>query len=170
MPGDRMLSEGLRNLADARADATPLLSWKGLEFRRFDGHLYLTPGFTNVAPNTEFQFHEKRIVMANGIITAELIKGQGLLADLGELSISFRQGGETIKFDRTRSLKNIFQEKKTPAFLRDHMPLIYLRGELVGICGVPAWNLPSIIASNHTVSDSEVGLRIDWLPNLAITD
>ncbi|MEO2176181.1 MAG: tRNA lysidine(34) synthetase TilS [bacterium] len=162
MPGDRMLSEGLGNLTDARVDAAPLLSWKGLEFRRFDGHLYLTPGFENGAPDTEYQFHEKRIVMANGIVTAELIKGRGLRAELGELSISFRQGGETIRFNKTRSLKNIFQEKKIPAFLRDHIPLIYLRGELVGICGIPAWNLPIIIPSNHAASDSEVGWRIDW--------
>jgi len=165
-----MLSEGLGNLTDARADAAPLLSWKGLEFRRFDGYLYLTPGFENVAPNTDYQFHEKRIVMANGTVTAELVKGQGLLSELADLSISFRHGGETIKFSKTRSLKNIFQEKKIPAFLRDHMPLIYLRGELIGICGVPAWNLPIIIDANHMASESEVGWRIDWLLNLAITD
>jgi tRNA(Ile)-lysidine synthase len=57
------------------------------------------------------------------------------LADLRDVSVRYRQGGETckIKGRPTKSLKQLFQEAAVPPWLRDRVPLIYCGDELMCI-------------------------------------
>jgi len=68
-----------------------------------------------------------------------------------------------MKFGRHhKSLKNIFQKKKMPAFLRDQWPLVYLKEELVLIPGIVAWDIPTIVAPAQAAKKGESAIWINW--------
>ena len=68
-------------------------------------------------------------------------------ADLGELrdillekaipvTVRFRQGGERIKLSKhehSTTLKNLFQERNIPPWLRNRIPLVFAKNQLIYI-------------------------------------
>ena len=105
----------------------------------------------------------KTVDLPNGTVTAESAQGSGMqVTDFSRLSIRLRQGGEKIRFSRNKSLKNLMQEKKIPAFLRDFMPLIYMDDQLVAMGGVPDWNIAFIVCPGFEVEAPESGWLFNW--------
>ncbi len=165
LPGDRVLTKGLENLIHAGVGTSPIFSWQGVNFRRFADHIYLTPHFEAESAEREYSFRVGAglVTINNGVVRATSVRGDGLTVDLADITIRFRRGGEKIKFDKTRSLKNILQEHGIPSFLRDYIPLLYRADELVGVCGVPMWKLPFIVAPSSRTENSDTGWEIDWV-------
>jgi tRNA(Ile)-lysidine synthetase-like protein len=73
-----------------------------------------------------------------------------------------RQGGEKLKFEHHRSLKNIFQESGVPAVLRDNVPLLYLDEELVGIAAINPIGPVMCIVPSYRAGSSEQGWVVEW--------
>ena len=163
VPANRMIKDYLNSLLTARVDAAPLLIWQDIELRRYGDHLYLIHSLEKEDAEERYQFRGDSIVINNGIVNADMTKGQGIVAGRSKyLSIGFRSGGEKIRFQKNRSLKNVFQENDVPSFLRDHIPLIFLDEELVAVCGVASWELPPIVAPHVRADASESGWHFDW--------
>lgn len=160
-PGDSMLEEALTSLVNAEEDAMPLLTWQGVELHRFKDRLYLTRRLEDHDRSQTVRMRpDETIDIAGGTLSAEKVKGQGLRIDEStELTVKFRQGGERIKLSKTRTLKNLYQEFSVPPWLRQRLPLVYLDEELVAVAGLPAWNVPMIVASDYVASDEQEG----WL-------
>jgi tRNA(Ile)-lysidine synthase len=134
---DRVLSE----VADARPDASPHVSWSDAEVRRFRGQLWLLPPLPPHDPGQVIPWPDPRRLALPGM--------------LGELHLLerpphpwtdwFRQGRVTVRFRLaghrcrnappagSRSLKKVLQENAVPPWLRDRVPLVFVDQELLAI-------------------------------------
>ena len=87
-------------------------------------------------------------------------KNRGLKQQPGYV-FAARSGGEKMKRGRTRTLKNLYQETKMPAWLRDAVPLILHQGKVVALPAVPAWGVPMLIADGYTATENTPGLEVN---------
>jgi tRNA(Ile)-lysidine synthase len=61
-----------------------------------------------------------------------------LRADLGDISVRFRQGREVCRLpgrDCRHDLKKLLQTWHVPTWLRDRIPLVYVGNKLVAVVG-----------------------------------
>ncbi len=75
----------------------------------------------------------------NGSLSFRSTRGEGLAAaNLGSLSVRYRQGGESCKLlgRPSKTLKKILQEVETPPWLRGRYPLLFSGKDLACIPGV----------------------------------
>lgn len=165
LPSGAMLRNELDSLLDAAPDAAPLLSWQGVSLRRFNDAVYLTgPVLQPEVTVSDIALGEQELV--GGIVSAEISKGRGLCVDIASVQVRFRVGGERLRLDRNRRLKNIFQELGIPPWLRDVLPLIYVDDELVATAALPDWQVPMVVASAFCSSKGQSGLEISFsMPN-----
>ncbi|MBV1877734.1 MAG: tRNA lysidine(34) synthetase TilS [Pseudomonadales bacterium] len=146
---EKLLVAGIHDLLQADSDKMPMLQWQGMQVRRFRQSIYLLPCFAAVSSRRRLLADLLSGPLANGGLfssSARQSDPPGLkLENRHQLTVGYRQGGETMQFARRRSLKNVFQENQIPGFLRDYIPLIFHGDELVAICGMIEWGLPFIV-------------------------
>jgi len=137
-PGYHSIMAVLDSVLPAGQDRTPLVSWPGGEWRRFNGRLFLLPGGWNEqAPEACEWQPESPLQLADGAtLSTAPTSGSGLNLSPGEqLLIKFRIGGERCRPAGrvgSSSLKKLLQEYQLEPWLRDRIPLIYqpsARGE-----------------------------------------
>ena len=125
---------------DANHDQQPELVWGDCELRRFQGRLYLLPAL----PPFDATFVDIRHSMTSGEYSRIVLPDGAWLSLpskwLGNLSlaltVSFRQGGERcqpLSRPRSQTLKKLFQEYQLEPWLRERVPLISLKGQLVAV-------------------------------------
>lgn len=137
MPSTRKLQQLQRDFLRAKVDASPCLQWSGAEIRCFRGHLYAMKPLL---------VHDPAVVIPWNMTEPLILPaGLGVLypKDVLEpqqkpmcVSVRFRQGGERFKpvgRQGSHPLKKLFQEWGVPPWLRDRVPLIYDREELVAV-------------------------------------
>lgn len=164
-PGDAMLTGELDSLLDAGPDATPLLSWQEVCLRRFDDTIYLTSSLPEFDDSAVLHFAKDKFLDTGiGRLSAEAVEGRGVAVEnLGGLEVRFRHGGEKIRLNRNRTLKNVFQESGVPPWLRDCIPLLCLSGEIVAVPALPAWNVPMRVASHFQAGVEEKGFEFTFV-------
>jgi len=165
-PGSLQIHQIQRDLLQARSDKTPLMVWNGTEIRRFRDDLYVL---------SENRVHDPRRIMAWDLssplwipgfeqaLLAERVMGQGLKADLSNVSIRFRQGGEVCRMPGRQCrhrLKNLFQEWQVPYWERDRVPLVYVGEQLVAVLGF-------YIEEGFAAKGDEWGYALTWDKNKA---
>jgi len=145
-PSQKKLRNILNEVLLAKEDTQPLVTWQGVEVRRFNHQLYCD------APLTE---HDNTQSLSWDGLNPLTIDSLGItikpdvLDDVqwqdGTLSIRFRQGGETLvltgnsktqgltKKNKTRRLKKYLNEAGVPPWLRDRLPLIYCADNLIKV-------------------------------------
>lgn len=121
-------------LLDAPADAEPLLSWPGVELRRYREHLYVMRALPPEPEGFDVQW--------SGAAVLGLPPGCGELkaSAPGRYTVRFASGGERFRpvaGQPSRSLKNLFQERGIPPWKRRRTPLVFEGGELVWVGGLP---------------------------------
>lgn len=139
----------LLHCLEAKGDAMPFLSWKGVEVRRFRDDLY---AISPLLP------HDPRAVIAWDMQAPLLLEHIGWIRASSEkpeeekaaksslmyieptarVSIRFRQGGEIVHpAGRVGShpLKKLYQEWAAPPWMRDRIPLLYVEEELAMVVG-----------------------------------
>jgi len=182
LPTSNLLNKQLPQLLETPDSLTPGPGWREYAFVRYDGYLYLLkqlPDFDAskvfVSDTDTAQLPEISTLELNGSrLTTELFhndeacsqkyangKYEGLRLRLplsGKLSVKFRQGGEAIKLNKTRTLKNVFQEQGVPPWLRDRVPLVFCEDELVAIAGLPGWLIEPTVAKDWRADSVESGL------------
>lgn len=106
----------------------------------------LTPGEQDIGP---------------GVLACHQQMGAGLLP--GDYVVGFRRGGDRLRMGRNRTFKNLCQEQGVPAWLRDRLPLIRRGAEVVAMPGLPAWQVPMLVADGWRSEPGGEGLDIQLL-------
>lgn len=146
----------------AKPDSEPCISWSGCEIRRFKDNLVLKTQNNFIPSKDRVDLNpSSSLKIAGGFLRTVKKKGSGLrVPGLDrDLSIKFRQGGESMRVDGKRKiLKKVLQELGVPPWLRDRLPLIYLGDTLVAIPGIPSWSTLPIVVSEQSAKPCEDGL------------
>lgn len=125
LPAQDKIVRILDELIVAKADATPVVSWKEGEIRRYQEWLY---AFSSNYSSKDY----------SAATTEELKKLQAQHPE-SHFEVRFRQGGEKILWrGKTRDLKKLFQKWQIPPWERNHIPLIYKDNVLVKVFIVSA--------------------------------
>ncbi|MEF3193447.1 MAG: tRNA lysidine(34) synthetase TilS [Halothiobacillaceae bacterium] len=144
LPPEPRLIE-VRRMLDARADALPILRWKGGELRRWRNGLYARPNHDHarvVDASFSVLWDATTTLDCAEIgwrIIPRKVVGAGIRLDalpMGGLRIRLRQGGEKIQVVGQayhQSLKNLFQSSSIPPWERKHLPLFFIDEQLVQV-------------------------------------
>jgi len=125
----------------AKQDSNPMVSWSGVEIRRYQNQLYFMSPLIhhdneNIIKLNSFQDVN---LMDGRVVEWVRTEGRGLkLPVSAEITIRFRQGGEQIKPQGSahhKSLKHLFQQWCIPPWQRDRIPLIFCDDKLVAVVG-----------------------------------
>ena len=143
-PPEQRLSAGLRQLLAARADRHPVLAWSNHEIRRFRERLYLieTGPVAGLAESHVWSGEGELLLGGpRGRLRLQPTPGTGLAARIlsGGLQVSFRSGGEAVRSSgdlHHRTLKYLFQKHAIVPWMRDHIPLLYVGGELAAVANL----------------------------------
>ncbi len=134
LPSTNKLDQILQTMLHSRHDATPLVTWSGVEVRRYQQHLYVMSPLPPHDPSWQhvWDVQNDLVLPANiGVLKANDYRA---LAAGSPLTIQFRQGGEKVKrlgHAHHHCLKNLLQQAGIPPWLRDRIPLIFLNGVLM---------------------------------------
>lgn len=160
-PSHRHLARIHNELIPAAIDATPLVTWKGAELRRYRDQLFAMtplPAHDTQLATPWYPLFSLELPSIQKKIVATLATGQGVLASLlnEKLTIRFRRGGEHIRPAGRNShheLKKLLQEAGVPPWQRDRIPLLYRGEDLVAVIGF--W-----VSEGYQVRAGEHGLDI----------
>lgn len=153
-----------REVLRARVDAAPVLAWGNTEMRRFRDRVYLMQPLPPPPRGVAIEWDgQGNLTLPPGC--GELVVTTPARSPL-PLQVGFAKGGERIKPSGsryTRTLKNMCQEAGIPPWVRERMPLIRCRGELVTVAA--RW---SSTGFRTTVGGD--GFCFAWRHNLAGAD
>jgi tRNA(Ile)-lysidine synthase len=166
VPESARLEEALRQLVEARADASVRVVVEDAEIRRFRGRVWVVPrsepppeGFRAPWPGTPTW----QIPELDGVLRFRSTSGHGLAAAAvaaGKLEVRLRRGGERLRIapgGPRRELKTLLQEGAVPPWERGRLPLLYSRGRL-------AWAARVGVAAEFRAGPGERGLEPVWEP------
>jgi tRNA(Ile)-lysidine synthase len=144
-PESGRLDEALRQLLDARADASVRVDLGPAEVRRFRGRVRVVPRADPAPPGFRARWQGRsawRVPELGGILRLKRATGRGLAAGAvrsGGLELRLRDGGERFRPDPRRPrrpLKALFQESGVPPWERERLPLLYCGGRLAWVPGI----------------------------------
>ncbi len=158
----RILDEGV----GAREDATPLVSWQGLDgelvrVRRFRQALYLqTDWGESLFKSAQWDLKQSLPLTAGRQLQAVPVQGAGIsIASLqGQpVTIRWRSGGERCRVvggKQRRTLKNLLREAAIPPWEREQIPLLYVGDELATVVG-------HFVCEPFGAAEGEEGVQIE---------
>jgi len=164
MPSESRLAEIERQLYGARADARVRIEHDGVVITRHRGEARIERDLPREAPPWSVEWRgEKRVDLGagRGEVRFDRAKGMGIAASHlkgGQWRFAPRAGGEKIRLasrGRTRTLKNLLQERSIPAWRRDRLPLLFRGDDLVWVPGVG-------IAAGYACEPRSEGLLPCW--------
>lgn len=165
MPGTARLADMRRQLLFARIDADVRLLHEGLLLARDGTALAIEPA-GEWPGGWEVAWRGEPVVAlggARGEVRFEPREGEGLSADrvaTGQWRFGPRRGGERIRISPgrpTRTLRNLFQEGRVPAWARDRLPLLFEGDRLAWVPGVG-------VGAEFLARPGEPGLAPSWTP------
>lgn len=159
MPSSARLAAILDDVAPARPDARPVVTWEAGEVRRYRGRLYAMRPLGK-APDGRWALVPGQTLTVEGMGTVTLVAttGEGIDAARfpGPFEVRFRQGGERLRpvgQPLERPLKRWLQEAGVEPWLRARLPLVYAGEQLLAVGerwvaagvearpGTPGWRL-----------------------------
>ena len=170
VPSMKVLNSGVNILLNPKS-VNPSMVWDNYCIKRYLDKLYfmqlseLQPKQGNQLMN--WSIDETLKLDENGsTLMAVMVKGQGLSLKKcnKNLDVQFRQGGESIRpvgHKITKKLKKLFQENHILPWVRDKIPLLYKKNELIGVGDL--W-----FNQNYVASKEEEGFIVNWTRNINI--
>ena len=162
VPGRTQLEQIITDMVNAAEDASPVFSSGEREIRRYRNRIYLIePPGTGTAGLPVTWRLDKPLALDLGCLRAVRGTGKGLKAVLcrgDQVEVRYRRGGENIQLpgkDHHQTLKNLFQEAGVPPWYRQHVPLLFLEGNLAAVGGI--W-----IDDQYVAGDDEDSWQISW--------
>lgn len=150
-------------------ESCPLVSWQGVEVRRYRDVVHVTHVTRPHDVNQVLQWNIETPleIVGLGVLSARSQRATEDSVFLSEqelagrtLEVHFRQGGEEIQPTGRQghhSLKKLFQEEGIPPWERDRLPLLYLNDELIAVADL--W-----IAEGYVASPGNLGYEVIWEP------
>ncbi len=162
MPSTAVLARIEADVLHAAVDAQPLVSWGGVNLRRYRDALYLDDVLEEGDPSRCLDWSlDQTLPLVGGTLSADRAHGEGVamrfLAD-SRIQVRFRQGGEMLQPAGRRehhSLKHLFQEAGVPPWERARVPLIYRDDALIAVAGY--W-----VCAEFQATADEPGMRFFW--------
>ncbi len=159
LPTEKKLATLQQQLLQAAADRMPCVRWQSVEVRRYRDAIYLMPCLPLHDANQVITWNlSQDLPLATlGTLCAHKQHGSGFRADLTEVTVRFRQGGEVVHHaERGRlTLKNLFQEWGVLPWLRDRLPLIFVGEKLIAVLGY-------FVDAAYVAKGDEEGIVVDW--------
>ncbi len=163
-PGHRIVETVLHELLPARQDAEPLVTWGGVQLRRYQKHLHLLPeGFDDSSEDLDQKLDwdaKNNLILPDGsefVVTIEEGNGFKIPAE-ASVSIRFRSGGERCKpagRNGSNTLKKLFQEYGLEPWLRNRVPLVYVQDQLAAVGDL--W-----VCDEFAAAEGEQGIVLQW--------
>lgn len=161
-PSTQLIEKIDKEVIHAGNDRMPCLKWRGAEVRRYHKFLYIIQPLTthNIKQSTTWDIAQP-LQLGISYLKATANKGNGIKQSMlpsGTVLVKFRQGGEKIQLsDQThpKRLKKLFNERKILPWLRDRLPLIFYRDELIAVADL--W-----VAKKYSALPSELAWEIHW--------
>lgn len=162
LPPATRLTQIVEELAGAREDAQPFVSWPGVEVRRYRDHVYLLRESPPVPGDVTELLLPDQAPLALGVGRGSLVLdpagGPGIRPSVASagLRVTWREGGERFRpkgHAQTHSLKKLLQEAGIVPWQRAKIPLLYCDERLVAVGDL--W-----IAADFVGED---GYRVRWL-------
>jgi len=165
MPNTGRLDETLRQIVAAKEDARVKVDLAGHDLYRWKGGLHLVPRRESATPFVRPWRNERRLSLPElgGVLRMARGTGPGIgLAKLKEhaVVVRARTGGERLQPDCSRprrTLKNLFQERGVPPWVRDRVPLLFCGADLVWVPGIG-------VDCAYRAAPREPSLKPAWLP------
>lgn len=137
LPNSRKIESILQDVLHSAWDKSPCVKWDDAMLRRHKDDIHLLSA--EVEPDlatVEWEI-EKPLELTHGVLKTRLISGAGLRADIKQVAVGFRQGGEMVevKGRGRQSLKNLFQEWGVLPWERSSLPLVFVGQQLIAIAG-----------------------------------
>lgn len=159
LPGYRHLQQALDEVVGAARDAKPLLSWPGVELRRYQGVLYASRplGLHDAQACLNWRLPDTLDLLGAGSLEARLERGQGVrIPQDARVTVRFRQGGERCRIaGQSRLLKKQLQAWQVAPWLRDRVPLLYVNGELAAVADL-------CICEGFQAREQQQGFVVKW--------
>lgn len=142
MPPAEIIQHILDDVITARADADPRVCWADVEVRRYRHQLYLLRRLEPVERYFSAVWDgvtPLNLPRHNGRLESAATLGMGIARGLwrsNKITVRYRTGGECCKttgHGGRRTLKNLFQERGIPTWVRERIPLVYVEGELAAV-------------------------------------
>lgn len=160
MPQAAQLDDMLRQLCEARQDASLCVHSGSWELHRYRDLAYVTPVLGEFGRETPLPWNgESGVDWPALAVRLSFVETQG--AGIGAeklrrapVTLRLRSGGETLRPHPNaarRSLKNLLQEHGVPPWRRERLPLVYCGEELVCVVGVA-------VAAEYQAGEGEAGL------------
>ncbi|MES2217955.1 MAG: tRNA lysidine(34) synthetase TilS [Pseudomonadota bacterium] len=140
VPSTVKLRQVQHDMLLARADKQPVMHWPQVELRRYQDELYASSPLAVHDTQQIYSWHYPQPLVLTGLgeLRAQAVTGSGLAAELQDVSVRFRRGGEVCRLPaRTghHDLKKLFQSWRIPAWQRDRIPLVYVGEQLAAVVG-----------------------------------
>lgn len=175
-PERTQLAQVEQQLITGRADAEAAVNWGKVVLHRYRGRLYVVPAAAlyryGAAAIVTVGTGDMDTLLPDGghlrFEYVERVSGAGYLrADLPDLSLRWRQGGERCQPEgraHSQTLKKLLQEYALEPWWREQLPLIYC-GEQLAAAG-DLW-----ICKGFSASPGQPGYRLSWqLPSVRSQD
>jgi tRNA(Ile)-lysidine synthase len=160
-PSSKIINEILSSVVGARQDASPEIVWQSQCWTRFQNRLYLlnhdNKQFQLKSP-INWDLKDCLLLPDNSRLNTRLFIGKGLRQNIDKVEIRYRQGGERCKPEgrgHSSSLKKLLLEYQLPPWLRDRIPLLYVKDQLVAVGNL--W-----VCEGWGVEPEETGIEIYW--------
>ncbi|MDG1163874.1 MAG: tRNA lysidine(34) synthetase TilS [Porticoccaceae bacterium] len=164
-PNKKIITEINDCVIGVREDAQPVVAWQAMQWRRFQGRLYLLrSNICDFAPEQRYQWSMEQILQLadNSHIAVYEVMGEGLALKAGQsVTLCYRQGGERCKpvgRCHSNSLKKLFLEYGIEPWWRDRMPLLYVDETLVAVGD--CW-----VCDGWQAQQGQSGKKIRWQAN-----
>jgi tRNA(Ile)-lysidine synthase len=136
-PSTAQLQQIIQQVINAKNHTQPLISWSGIELRRYRNQLFALPNLPAVNNNIITWHPSQNLNLNLGKLQAWPSANYPCPASLylnSAVTVKFRRGGESIYIRGHRhKVKKILQQLPLPAWLRAFVPLIYVGDRLVAI-------------------------------------
>ena len=169
LPGYSRLREIWRQLREPRKDSNICVEWDGYELRRYRNRIFIDRQRSLDWQNQDLMRWNGEpslpLIGLRGILNFRPEEGKGISLEKlrsGVVTIRLRRGGERLRTDLRRprrTLKNLWQEKGVPPWLRDCHPLLYCGEHLVCVPGIGE-------DCQWRAAPQDRGLIVSWQQNL----
>ncbi|NNC97846.1 MAG: tRNA lysidine(34) synthetase TilS [Gammaproteobacteria bacterium] len=163
-PSTKILNEIQKQILNTSPESNTRISWSNVEIRAYQNKVYIMRCF----PDSALQaLHGQELCAGQSLVLPEKYGSLSFASNDREapsLQVRFRVGGEKIRCKITqpsRSLKQLFNEKRVFPWMRSRIPLLFDGGDLVAVADL--W-----VDADWLEQQKTRGFQVQWANRPAI--
>ncbi|MDZ7683777.1 MAG: tRNA lysidine(34) synthetase TilS [Gammaproteobacteria bacterium] len=161
-PGRDALVRGLEDLLGARSDGAPLVTWQGVSMRRYQGRVFIVAETGGNVPVSTIDVPSSGVVdFGGGRLAVESVLGRGIRQRNDYVALR-RAADMEIRLRHRRPIKKLLAEMGVPPWLRDRIPIICDGDVVVGVPGLPDWQVTPVIADGYVPESGEPAVEMTF--------